>query len=309
MSARNWIGRQLMRLSGASRLEPRLIDVHERMIRLTDLDLLRHRQWQRYAALAELRQRYPNLFSDLGSYELSVFSQNGEDGVLLEILHRIGLGSRTFVEFGAGDGTENCCSLLADVLGWAGLFVEPDPRHFVRLSAKYRNNPHVMTLDKVITAGNVEGVFAQASVPSDLDVLSIDVDGEDFWIWKAIDEYQPRVVIIEYNASLDASTPRVQPPGTGPWDHTEFFGASLRALADLGRSKGHTLVHLELVGANAFFVRDDLLWPNARLPVLRGPNYDLAGNQHFPDDRRRDYLDPGSDESSGTTVGDSALHS
>ncbi|MSO78556.1 MAG: hypothetical protein EXQ79_03005 [Acidimicrobiia bacterium] len=221
-----------------------------------------------------------------------MFSQNGEDGVLCEILHRIGPGSRTFVEFGAGDGSENCCSLLADVLGWRGLFAELDDGRFSRLQSKYKNNVAVTTVSGAITPENVAATFRAASVPEDLDVLSIDVDGSDYWIWQALEGYRPRVVIIEYNASLDATKPLVQPSESPGWDNTAYFGASLAAMEAQARVKGYTLVHLELVGANAFFVRDDLLWPDVQRPVLRGPNYNLAANQHFADLQIRSYVDP-----------------
>jgi hypothetical protein len=247
-------------------------------------------------ALAALRERYPDLFDagelDLSPFELSVFSQNGEDGVVLEILHRIGTETRWFVEFGAGDGTENCCALLADVLGWSGLFGELDDESFGRLSTKYRNNPRVTTLQGAITPENVGDTFRRAGVPETLDVLSIDVDGSDYWIWHALDGYRPRVVIIEYNSSIDATEILVQPREVRAWSETSYFGASVGALVELGRDKGYTLVHQELAGTNAFFVRDDLLWKDVRAPISRGPSYDLMGHQHAPPPADARYVDP-----------------
>jgi hypothetical protein len=238
---------------------------------------------------------------ELSSYELRVFSQNGEDGVLAEILHRLGPGSKTFVEFGAGTGAQGNCVLLADCFSWSGLFIEADPEYFVTLSAKYAGNHDVETVRAEVSPDNVNKLFQAAKVPSELDVLSIDIDGQDYWVWAAISEYRPRVVVVEYNATLDVESVLVQPREVaGPWDGTTYFGASLGAFCTLADEKGYALVHTDLTGVNAFFVRTDLA---AAVGVDRAPrraaNYGLQGAQLPPDPQGRAWLDP----RSGTRVG------
>lgn len=240
-----------------------------------------------YLAIAELLRRDglsgPPSSLDLGPYELKVFSQNGEDGVLAEILRRIGPGSRTFVEFGTEAGVEANLVYLADVRGWSGHFIEGDPGSFADLSRKYASNAKVVTTNAFVTPEDIEDLFARSGVPAQLDVLSIDVDGQDYWIWKALEGWRPRVVIVEYNASLGAE-PRVQPRGAPGWQGTSYYGSSCAALAALGTQKGYRLVHTDLTGVNAFFVRDDLagdFLPESDV-THRAPNFDLAGRSHSP---------------------------
>jgi hypothetical protein len=97
-------------------------------------------------------------------------------------------------------------------------------------------------------------------VPPEFDLLSIDVDGNDYWIWKAIDGYHPRVVVIEYNIFFGPTVRKTIPYNADfHWDKTPYHGASLAALQKLGREKGYTLVHAESYAPNAFFLRDSEL--------------------------------------------------
>jgi len=247
-------------------------------------------------ALAELARRTPLPPGGLplALYELRVFSQNGEDGVLAEILKRCGTSSEFFVEFGAARGVENNCALLADVNGWRGLFIEGDEDEYRHLESKYRGSARVTTRHALVTPENVETLFAEAGVPDEPDVLSIDVDGPDYWLWKAIESYRPRVVVAEYNAMLGLERALVRPEhATGGWDETVWFGASLRALELLGERKGYGLVHTDLSGLNAFFVRADLPgeFPAADEVVRRAPNYLLSAITHKPDPHNRPFFD------------------
>jgi hypothetical protein len=252
-----------------------------------------------YLSLAVLERRRAEPAADTGSlgrYELRCFSQNGEDGVLAEILARIGSEHRFFVEFGIQDGRQGNCVLLADVEGWSGLFIEADPGDYGRLQAKYELTARVRTQNAFVSPENIESLFADAVVPADLDVLSIDIDGQDYWIWEAIESYRPRVVIVEYNSHLPASRKLVMPKGRSePWDGSDYIGSSLAAFEDLGRRKGYVLVHTELTALNAFFVREDLAAGRFPAPdqvdrrVL--PDYHLQGVRYLADPLRRSYVD------------------
>ena len=148
---------------------------------------------------------------------------------------------------------------LADVLGWPGLFIEADEQQFSELSDKYAANAAVQTLRANVTPQNIERLFGRAGVPSEPDLLSIDVDGQDYWVWEALEAYRPRIVVIEYNAVLPPGRQLVQPRGYAEgWDGTDYFGASLDALCALAERKGYALAHTDLAAANAFFVRSDL---------------------------------------------------
>jgi hypothetical protein len=230
---------------------------------------------------------------DLAPFELRVFSQNGEDGVLGEIIRRTGAPGRWFVEFGTGAGIECNCALLADVFGWSGLFMEAGDEQYVGLERKYREHARIATRKTFVTPENVDDLLDEQDVPAEFDLLSVDVDGSDYWIWEALERHRPRIVVIEYNGALAAHRRLVQPRATGGWRETDFFGASLGALTLLGERKGYRHVHCDLTGNNAFFVRDDL--PGDYLDPADVPrrtaNFALAGIRHAPDASGRGYVD------------------
>jgi hypothetical protein len=216
-----------------------------------------------YPALGELAARYRDGGAweppDLTAYELRVFSQNGEDGVVAEILRRIGVAGGWFVEF--------------------------DAAQYEALRRRFAGNPRVRTVHAAVEPDTAEELFRSAGVPPEPDVLSIDVDGNDYWIWKALSTYRPRVVVVEYNGALDPLSRRVMPYQPGfRWDHTSGYGASLGALEDLGLEQGYRLVHTESAGVNAFFVREELAegLPSGDAVPRRAANYALMGLGHPP---------------------------
>lgn len=230
---------------------------------------------------------------DLAAYELRVFSQNGEDGVLGEILCRIGKRDPGyFVEFGGEDGVELNCALLADVYGWHGVFIEADDVKHHHLHRKYSPRSGVVTGHAAVSAANVEELFDVLGVPAAFDVLSIDIDSDDYWVWQAVRRFDPAVVIVEVNTHLDPAVPLVQPEGSGPWQETAFYGASVAALRDLGAAKGYRLVHVDLTGNNAFFVRAGLPGNFPEEVRVLGPNHYLLGIAHAPDATGREFVTP-----------------
>jgi hypothetical protein len=247
----------------------------------------------KYLALSSLVSRAVPSELPLTAHELSVFSQNGEDGVIFELCHRI-QPLPVFVEFGIERGCQGNCVLLADVFGWSGFFIEPNEYDFPQLQRKYASNMSVQTLQREINPQNVNAVFEEAGVPKELGVLSIDIDGNDYWVWRALDGYKPAIVIIEYNALLPSDEVLVQPYNEEPSGLTTFFGSSLRAMEELGNAKGYELVHTDLAGVNAFFVREDLVQNLAGCEAARhGINYYLLGTAytHASSDRT-DWLSP-----------------
>jgi len=249
-----------------------------------------------YLALAELVRRYgggdvagaPD--GSLSGHELRVFSQNGEHGVIAELIRRHGAPSREFVEFGAGAGHENNCAFLADILGWDGLFIEADFGRHAALAAKYRGTAGVRLVKARVSPATLERTLRDAAVQPEPDVLSIDVDGQALWLWRSLERIRPRILVIEYNSSLAGDQSLVQPASDAEdWDGTEYFGASLSALEEVGREKGYVLAYTELTGNNAFFVRADLVLEFPANVPRRGPNHFLAGGGHPSDPRGRPF--------------------
>jgi hypothetical protein len=190
------------------------------------------------------------MLSDLKSHERRVHSQGGEDGVLAQIFACIGETNRRFVEFGAWDGLKlSNTALLRTEHGWSGLLLEGDPE---------RANELVRC--EIVTAENIESLFDRYEVPRDLDLLSIDIDGNEYWVWKALERYRPRVVVIEYNVFFGTRVSKTMPyDPEHSWDKTVYHGASLAALRKLGREKGYSLVYTDSYAPNAFFVLDSEL--------------------------------------------------
>lgn len=180
----------------------------------------------------------------LRQWESDVTSQTGEDGVIRRIFDLIGDGAKTAVEFGAADGRwlSNTWA-LEHHHGWSRWLFDGDAR----------GNPHVT--QALLTRENINEVFRAAGVPKNLDVMSIDVDGNDFWLWKAC-EHHARLVVIEYNPALRPPHALVMPYNpTHTWDYTTYYGASLKALDVLGASMGYRLVHCTAL--NGFFLREE----------------------------------------------------
>ena len=235
-----------------------------------------------YDSMARLSDRHG--YPGLTSKELRVFSQNGEDGVIAEILALVGVGRQFFVEFGVEDGVECNTRFLAEVLGWSGIYFEPHPENHRALRRRYSFNDQVATHCEFVTADNARELFERVGVPKDLDLLSIDIDGQDYWVWEALSDYRPRLVVIEYNSSLSFDAQLVEPRGKPyAFDGYDDYGASAGALMALGRRLGYTLVHTEMAGVNAFFVRDDLVGKlgDVRVPRRAG-NIALRGWRHRP---------------------------
>jgi len=148
----------------------------------------------------------------LAPYELAVLSQSGEDGVLCEMLRRIGpeRHNESFVEFGTQEGSETICGFLAYALGWPGLFMEGDPVAGKVLEQRWAG-ADVRTATSFITPQSLNALLDAHDVPHEPAVFVIDVDGDDYHLWKALDR-RPNVVVIEYNGSLPLERDHVAVP-------------------------------------------------------------------------------------------------
>jgi hypothetical protein len=203
---------------------------------------------------------------DLADYESRIHSQNGEDGVLARIFSAIGCTNRFFVEFGVGADGQQRNTRLLQAQGWRGLLMD---------AGAEVGHPDVRR--ERITAENINDLFAKYHVPHEFDLLSIDIDGNDYWVWEAIDErYRPRVLVMEYNASVPPNESKsIAYDPDFRWRGTDYFGASLLALSRLSNRKGYSLLYCESRGINAFFLRHDCV-PCQTRPleeIYRPPGY------------------------------------
>jgi hypothetical protein len=201
----------------------------------------------------------------LNNYEFSVYSQNGEDGIISEIFKRIGVTNRDFVEIGVQDGNE-CNSGLLLTNNWTGLWIEANKKDVQKINKQFRYllDPGLLNVSQnFVKSDNINSILLQNNVANDFDLLSIDIDGNDYWIWKSLENYRPRVVVIEYNAVFKPPQRWVMKYNENHiWDKTNYYNSSLQSLSELGESKGYKLVCCDFTGTNAFFVADECLGEN-----------------------------------------------
>ncbi len=213
----------------------------------------------------------------LNRFEFQVFSQGGEDGLIEEIFQRIGATDQYFVEFGVGNGSESNTTYLL-LKDWRGLWIESGEKNVGQINKTYRSlieRQQLRVRREFITAENIDSIFKAAEVPETFDLLSIDIDRNDYWVWKALSRYRPRVVVIEYNAVLPPSLEWiVKYEARTSWDGSSHQGASLKSLELLGARKGYRLVGCSFTGGNAFFVREELVADKFAEPFTAEHHYE-----------------------------------
>ncbi len=213
----------------------------------------------------------------LNRSEFKVYSQNGEDGIIEEIFNRIGTTNSFFVEFGVGNGLENNTAFLL-IKQWRGCWLEGSADFVASIRHTFKSaieSGNLTVQQAFITAENIEALFEQTGVPPEFDLLSIDIDGNDYWVWNALERYRPRVVVIEYNSIFPPSVEWIKAyKADSVWDGTSNFSASLKSLELLGAQKGYSLVGCEFMGVNAFFVRSDLVGEHFQAPFTAVNHYE-----------------------------------
>ena len=186
-----------------------------------------------------------------------LLSQNQEDGILWALFEHIGAKSRRFVELGSGASGGNA-AMLAGEFGWTGLLVEGDAG---KIGYAGRRFPSATAVCAWITPESVNQLLEQHGCTGEVDLLSVDLDGNDYWVWKAITVCTPRVVMLEYNSMFGPERAVSVPydPKFSRRDHRFcYYGASLAAMTRLSAAKGYRLVAVEPTGVNAFFLRNDV---------------------------------------------------
>jgi len=195
---------------------------------------------------------------DLLAERFGYLSQNEEDGLLLALFKRIGTTDRRFVEIGCGMNGGNS-GFLAQECGWSGLMVDAKSESIEKVTVRFKGHP-VRTAKQRVTTEGVNVLLEKFGLTGEIDLLSIDIDGMDYWVWDAVSACSPRVVAIEYNwlfgPERTVTIPYSSEFDLGAIGNRGYRGASLAALAHLGKTKGYRLVATERV--NAFFLRNDL---------------------------------------------------
>jgi len=181
----------------------------------------------------------------------NIHSQFGEDGVIEHLMNLAGIKQGYFVEFGAWDGKHlsNCAKLAEE--GWQGCFIEGDRTRFLDLKSNYgAEGERIVILNEYVMAegsSSLSNILKRNKVPSDFSVLSIDIDGNDYYVWESLVDFEPKLCVVEFNPTIPAQVVYVQQKGSDV-----NFGNSLSALWKLALNKGYELV--AVTDLNGFFM-------------------------------------------------------
>ena len=194
-----------------------------------------------------------------------VFSQFEEDGLLLFIFSVIGMDNKIFVEFGSDDGINSNSANLIFNFGWHGLFIDGNPKSIARGRKFFAKYPHPwMYPPKFVCAmikrENINQLIQDAGISGEIGLLSIDLDGNDYWVWDAIEVVQPKVVVIETHNEFgfeDIVVP-YDPDYFYPGKHPVYHGASPIAMTKLAKQKGYRLVGANDLGFNFIFIKNGI---------------------------------------------------
>lgn len=222
----------------------------------------------------QLRERGP--LPRLRDAEFQVFSQFGDDGIIQYLIHLLGPLEERFIEFGVEDYSESNTRFLLSHDNWRGLVIDGSRAHVDHIRRQPYSWRHDLTsAHALVDRENVNSLFRGHGFSGPIGLLSVDIDGNDYWVWEAIDAVDPAIVVCEYNAVFGA-TAAVTVPYDPAFQRTRahhsnlYWGASLSALCRLADRKGMDFVGTNGAGNNAYFVRRDRLGPLRPVPAPEG---------------------------------------
>jgi hypothetical protein len=201
----------------------------------------------------------------ISSAEFSVYSQFGEDGIIQYLLEHVKNLPESFIEFGVETYTEASTRYLLENNNWRGLILDCDCQAMEALRSQSIFWRHDLTaVGAFIDCDNVNRLFSDHGFTGKIGLLSIDIDGNDYWVWDSIKVVDPTIVVVEYNSVFGPSIPVTVPYDPGfsrAKAHYSmlYWGCSLGALCLLAQKKGYSLVGCDSAGVNSFFVRNDSL--------------------------------------------------
>ncbi|CAM4027227.1 NADH dehydrogenase [Aeromonas bestiarum] len=196
--------------------------------------------------------------------EFRVFSQFGDDGIIQHLINKLGVHDSVFIEFGVENYNEANTRFLLENNNWRGLVIDADPTNIEYIKNTQNYWRHDLTaLCSFVTAENINSIISDAGFIGNIGLLHIDIDGNDYWIWRAITVVRPAIVIVEYNSLFGPERSITIPYDPNFSRHEKhhsglYAGASLRALCQLASEKGYNFVGANSAGNNAYFVIDDL---------------------------------------------------
>jgi len=240
-------------------------------------------------AIAAFNVRQFERLGCLADAEFKVFSQWGEDGIIEWLVSRLPEIPQSFIEFGVEDYMEANTRFLLRNRNWRGLILDGSDKNMKRVRNSNIYWMHALTArSEFITCKNINHIISESGFSGDLGILSIDIDGNDYWVWKEINSVNPWIVIVEYNAVFGNERPLTIPydelfQRTKAHASNLYFGASITAFDHLAKARGYTLLGSNRAGCNAFFLRNDLLARVDGAIIDRTPHPSLFRDSHTAD--------------------------
>lgn len=218
---------------------------------------------------------------DLREHSKKVWSQRGEDGIIEKIFSVLGIENGHAVELGAWDGIKysNVYNLI--MKGWSATLIEGDSDRHQTLLENMKSFPSVKAFNRMISlekGSTLTEVLRESKVPHNFDILSLDLDGIDYWVWDEL-QFRPKVVVIEYNSNWDEPM-TIAYNKNHCWDGTQYYGASASALNNLAISRGYELIS-HIPNNNLFFI-DSKYNRNNFSKLDLSTNFHISKNHHFP---------------------------
>ena len=204
-------------------------------------------------------------FDNIQDYEFQIFSQFGDDGIIRYLIDNIKITKNKFIEFGVENYEEANTKFLLESFNWEGLIIDSNNNYVSDIKKKnyyWRYNLNVA--NEFISKENINSIINDNNFSGEIGILSIDIDGNDYWIWEEINDVNPSIVVIEYNA-LFGDELSVTIPYNKNFSRNNnqkdniYYGASLNALFKLGNKKNYSLICTNSNGNNAYFLRNDLI--------------------------------------------------
>ncbi len=216
-------------------------------------------------ALGRIETKLNQNECDINKAEFRVYSQWGEDGIIQHLINNIDIPNKIFIEFGVESYKESNTRFLLINNNWSGLVIDGDKKNIDVIKSddiywKYNLKAEA----SFITKDNINQIIINNGIDGEIGLLSVDIDGNDYWVWNSIEVISPCIVVCEYN-SLFGSGKKVTTPYEDDFVRSKahysyiYYGASISALYDLAEKKGYSLIYGNKNGNNIFFVRNDLM--------------------------------------------------
>jgi len=197
----------------------------------------------------------------LNDYRRKVYSQTGEDGILEMIFQSLGIKNGHFCEFGASDGMSYCNTRKLREEGWGGVLIEGNPNFIKELKNNLKDYKNIETIESFITCEgdtSLDSLLKKTNLKQDFDFLSIDIDGNDLWVWKSLEKYSPKVVMVEYNPNYDPTLSlSIEYNKDHIHDLDAYYSATAGAFKKIADDKGYKLVGFT-EGLNLVFCKKNL---------------------------------------------------